>query len=73
MLAAEGYDPAYGARPLKRLIQKKLQNPLAMRLLEGAIRPGETVRVGLDSVTRELAFAPARAEQTAVSGNAAGE
>ncbi len=44
-LAAEGYDPVYGARPLKRVIQRSLQNPLAGLLLEGAIHDGETVRV----------------------------
>ncbi len=44
-LAAEGYDPVYGARPLKRVIQRSLQNPLAGLILEGAIRDGETVHV----------------------------
>ncbi|MCB8875105.1 ATP-dependent chaperone ClpB [Acidisoma silvae] len=44
-LAAEGYDPVYGARPLKRVIQRQLQNPLAGLLLEGAIHDGETVPV----------------------------
>ena len=44
-LANAGYDPVYGARPLKRTIQKSLQDPLARRILEGRIRDGETVRV----------------------------
>ncbi len=44
-LANEGYDPIYGARPLKRVIQRSLQNPLASLLLEGALHEGETVRV----------------------------
>jgi ATP-dependent Clp protease ATP-binding subunit ClpB len=44
-LAAEGYDSTYGARPLKRVIQRSLQNPLAQMILEGAVREGETVRV----------------------------
>jgi len=44
-LAAAGYDPVYGARPLKRAIQTYLQNPLATRLLEGTIHDGETVTV----------------------------
>ncbi len=44
-LAEKGYDPAYGARPLKRVIQKSLQDPLAELLLAGAIRDGETVPV----------------------------
>jgi len=44
-LANEGYDPVYGARPLKRVIQRSLQNQLAGLLLEGAIKDGETVHV----------------------------
>ncbi len=44
-LASEGYDPVYGARPLKRVIQRQLQNSLAGLLLEGAIHDGETVAV----------------------------
>ena len=45
-LADAGYDPAYGARPLKRVIQRSLQNPLAGLILEGRIADGDTVRVG---------------------------
>ena len=44
-LANSGYDPVYGARPLKRVIQRQLQNPLAKMLLSGAIVDGETVKV----------------------------
>jgi ATP-dependent Clp protease ATP-binding subunit ClpB len=44
-LAAEGYDSTYGARPLKRVIQRSLQNPLAGLILEGAVKEGETVHV----------------------------
>jgi ATP-dependent Clp protease ATP-binding subunit ClpB len=44
-LADAGYDPVYGARPLKRAIQRHLQNPLATLLLEGKIQDGQTVRV----------------------------
>ncbi|MBB3174649.1 ATP-dependent Clp protease ATP-binding subunit ClpB [Endobacter medicaginis] len=44
-LANEGYDPVYGARPLKRVIQRSLQNPLASLLLEGSIHNGETIHV----------------------------
>ncbi len=47
-LAAEGYDPAYGARPLKRLIQREIGDRLATALLSGAVRDGSTVTVGLD-------------------------
>jgi ATP-dependent Clp protease ATP-binding subunit ClpB len=45
-LAEAGYDPVYGARPLKRVIQKELQNPLAEKILQGEIQDGQTVRVG---------------------------
>ena len=44
-LANTGYDPVYGARPLKRTIQRHLQNPLAERILSGAIKDGDTVQV----------------------------
>ena len=46
-LANTGYDPVYGARPLKRVIQRELQNPLATSLLSGVIKDGETVRVSV--------------------------
>jgi ATP-dependent Clp protease ATP-binding subunit ClpB len=46
-LAEEGYDSAYGARPLKRVIQRSLQNPLASMLLEGKVHDGETVTVSV--------------------------
>jgi ATP-dependent Clp protease ATP-binding subunit ClpB len=45
MLATQGYDPAYGARPLKRVIQKMVQDPLAEAILEGTIHNGETVKI----------------------------
>ena len=44
-LVSEGYDPAYGARPLKRAIQRELETPLAKRILEGAVRDGQKVMV----------------------------
>ncbi|MEJ2229136.1 MAG: ATP-dependent chaperone ClpB [Alphaproteobacteria bacterium] len=44
-LAAEGYDPAYGARPLKRIIQKNVQDPLAELVLDGKVKDGDTVNV----------------------------
>jgi ATP-dependent Clp protease ATP-binding subunit ClpB len=48
-LANTGYDPVYGARPLKRVIQKNLQDPLAQKILAGEIKDGETVKVGVRS------------------------
>ena len=44
----EGYDPAFGARPLKRAIQRQVQNPLALKLLEGAFPAGSTIEVDHD-------------------------
>src|SRR5262249_25443627 len=44
-LADKGYDPAYGARPLKRVIQKSLQDPLAEMILAGSVKDGETVAI----------------------------
>jgi ATP-dependent Clp protease ATP-binding subunit ClpB len=59
-LADEGYDPAYGARPLRRTIEKEIQNPLALKLLEGEFAEGDTVKVDLDPKTRRLVFKKAR-------------
>ena len=65
-LAAEGYDPQFGARPLKRTIQRRLQNPLAMKLLEGAFKTGDVIEVVVESGKLEFRAAkPARkAEKT---------
>jgi ATP-dependent Clp protease ATP-binding subunit ClpB len=54
LLAREGYDPMYGARPLKRAIQTLIQNPLASKLLRGEIAAGQTIRVVADG--NELKF-----------------
>jgi ATP-dependent Clp protease ATP-binding subunit ClpB len=48
-LAQAGYDPVYGARPLKRVIQRRLQDPLAQLLLEGRIVDGQKVQVGANT------------------------
>ncbi len=53
-LAAEGFDPVYGARPLKRVIQRDLLNPLAAELLNGKVREGH--RIEVDATDRRLAF-----------------
>ena len=55
-IAREGYDPVYGARPLKRLIQKKIQDRLAMLLLNGEVSPGDAIHLGLDKQSGELVF-----------------
>jgi ATP-dependent Clp protease ATP-binding subunit ClpB len=63
LLMREGYDPSYGARPLKRAIQSHIQNPLAVKLLQGEIVPGQTVRVSANGdqleFRTEQAFATA--------------
>ena len=48
-LANRGYDPSYGARPLKRVIQKALQDPLAEMILSGAIADGSTLTISADA------------------------
>jgi ATP-dependent Clp protease ATP-binding subunit ClpB len=48
LIAEQGYDPVYGARPLKRVIQRLLQNPIALELLEGNFHEGDTIRVERD-------------------------
>ena len=55
-LAKRGYDPQYGARPLKRLIQREVQDPLAMRILEGEFAEGATVRGDVDAGGDKLVF-----------------
>jgi ATP-dependent Clp protease ATP-binding subunit ClpB len=62
LVAEEGWDPAYGARPLKRAIQRLLENPLALRLLEGDFAEGDVVRV--DAEDGELAFERADVAET---------
>ncbi len=53
-LADEGYDPVYGARPLKRAIQRELQDPLSLAVLEGRFGPGSTIVVDYDGEQRSL-------------------
>jgi ATP-dependent Clp protease ATP-binding subunit ClpB len=61
-LAEEGYDPHFGARPLKRTIQRRLQNPLAMKLLSGEFKPGQTIEVQVEK--GEFAFRAAKPKPT---------
>jgi len=55
-LAREGFDPAYGARPLKRVIQKEIQDKLAMKILEGKFKEGSTITADVDERKGELVF-----------------
>ncbi|HXS96563.1 MAG TPA: ATP-dependent chaperone ClpB [Candidatus Limnocylindrales bacterium] len=61
-LVRTGYDPHYGARPLKRAIQKKIETPLGRLLLAGTVRDGQTVIVDGDAQGGELSFKPAAVE-----------
>ena len=55
-LGRQGYDPTYGARPLKRAIARYIQDPLALKLLEGKFAPGDVIEVGVNGVGDQLEF-----------------
>ncbi len=57
LLLAEGFDPAYGARPLRRTVQRLVQDPLAMEILDGRVLPGDTVQVDADASGDRMKFA----------------
>jgi ATP-dependent Clp protease ATP-binding subunit ClpB len=56
LLFREGYDPAFGARPMKRAIQRLIQDPLALKLLDGEVQPGDEVNADVDKKTDEMKF-----------------
>ena len=69
LLSEEGYDPQFGARPLKRLIQQKIENPVATKILSGAFADGDTVKVDVDSRRHDFTFTKAApAEQGRLVG-----
>jgi ATP-dependent Clp protease ATP-binding subunit ClpB len=59
LLADEGYDPQFGARPLKRVIQQRIENPLASRILRGEFADGDTIEIDADPAKHGFAFAKA--------------
>ena len=63
LLLSEGYDPAYGARPLRRTIQRMIQDPLALQILEGKVLPGDHVLVDRDGRSEALRFERVAAKQ----------
>ncbi|HKN24306.1 MAG TPA: ATP-dependent chaperone ClpB [Candidatus Acidoferrum sp.] len=67
LLLHEGFDPAYGARPLRRTIQRLVQDPLAMQILEGAVLPGDHVRVDRDGQKDAMLFERAPAKPPAAA------
>ena len=62
-LAVTGYDPAYGARPLRRLVQREIGDRLAKALLAGEVRDGDTVTVDRDGEANALALRPVETER----------
>ncbi|MEO6796955.1 MAG: ATP-dependent chaperone ClpB [Candidatus Dormibacter sp.] len=68
LMAKEGYDPIYGARPLKRVIQRRLQDPLALQILEGKFRDGDALEVDVENGE----FVLRKARQPAAAGVASG-
>ena len=67
LLLREGYDPAYGARPLRRTIQRLVQDPLALQILEGAVLPGDHVRVDRDGQKDAMRFERVQAKKPATA------
>ncbi len=67
ILLSEGYDPAYGARPLRRTIQRMIQDPLALQILEGKILPGDHVLVGRDGKSDSMRFERVQKKQPAAA------
>ncbi len=65
-LAEAGYDPVYGARPLKRAIQQRIENPLAQEILQGSLAPGDTVSV--DVKDGEIVFHTTTSAEAGNSG-----
>jgi len=69
LLLREGYDPAYGARPLRRTIQRLIQDPLAFEILEGTILPGDLVRVDRDGKKEAMRFERVSAKPPAAAAS----
>jgi ATP-dependent Clp protease ATP-binding subunit ClpB len=67
VLLREGYDPAYGARPLRRTIQRMIQDPLALQILEGKVLPGDHIRVDRDGQKDAMRFERSKAKQPAAA------
>jgi len=77
LILAEGFDPAYGARPLRRTVQRLVQDPLALEILEGNVVPGDLVRVDADQAAGRMKFQrveskPATVEEHAGAASVAG-
>jgi ATP-dependent Clp protease ATP-binding subunit ClpC len=62
LLSAKGFDPAYGARPMRRAVERFLEDPLAESLLRGEVKAGDSVNVVLKPDSEELDFITKREE-----------
>jgi ATP-dependent Clp protease ATP-binding subunit ClpB len=67
LLVREGYDPAYGARPLRRTIQRLVQDPLALQILDGKVLPGDRIRVDRDGKSDAMRFERMQAKKPAAA------
>src|SRR5712672_1036840 len=67
LLVREGYDPAYGARPLRRTIQRLVQDPLALQILDGKVLPGDHIRVDRDGKSDSMRFERVQASKPAAA------
>jgi ATP-dependent Clp protease ATP-binding subunit ClpB len=70
LIAEKGYDPSYGARPLKRTIQRLIQDPLAVHILEGKFKNGDQVEIDVNDQDETLEFrhaAAARMSETSIA------
>ena len=67
LLLREGYDPSFGARPLRRTIQRLIQDPLALQILEGTVLPGDQLRVDRDGQKDAMRFERVSAKQPAAA------
>ena len=67
LLVREGYDPAYGARPLRRTIQRLVQDPLALQILEANVLPGDHIRVDREGKTDSMRFERVQAKKPAAA------
>jgi ATP-dependent Clp protease ATP-binding subunit ClpB len=67
LLVREGYDPAYGARPLRRTIQRLVQDPLALQILDGKVLPGDHIRVDRDGKGDSMRFERMQAKKPAAA------
>jgi ATP-dependent Clp protease ATP-binding subunit ClpB len=72
LVAEAGYDPTYGARPLRRALQRLVENPLARRVLAGDFVRGDTVRIDADNGELTFTKAPGSATEPAAEPAAAG-